>query len=138
MKPIPMRKNLVLHFLFIALLCSSFTTGMPGSAEAPACEIMKNGTFDYVGIPHSEAYIVIEGDQHAEYYQDGKYYVKSRLEWIDECTFQTTVERITVPEFSFGLGDHMTIKITKVKKGIIEFEGKTDKEEFSGKLKKVE
>lgn len=63
--------------------------------------------------------VVINDSIHMEYIDGGKYFVKSKLEWISDCEYTATVIDFNWPEFSFGIGEKMTTKITKIKKNTV-------------------
>jgi hypothetical protein len=87
--------------------------------KTPDCSVLKNGTFKYMDLPDSTAFIVIKGSEHDEFFQHNKYYIKSKLKWVDDCSYIMTMTEITVPDFPFKQGDMMSVQVDSVENGII-------------------
>ncbi len=59
-------------------------------------------------------YVIINDSIHTEYVKGGKYYIKSKLEWISDCEYNATVIEFTWREFKRPLGEVLNCKIKKV------------------------
>jgi hypothetical protein len=51
---------------------------------------------------------------HTEIHGNGKYFVKSKIEWVSDCEMHMTIVKVTVPGFGYGVGDDFTVKVTKI------------------------
>ncbi len=80
---------------------------------------MKAGTFRYLDNKDSPAYFSIQGNQHKEHHQQGKYTIESEPEWLDDCRYRMTMKRNTFPSFPFKPGDRMTVTLLKVEGNIL-------------------
>lgn len=67
-----------------------------------------------ISIPNG-GYVTINDSIHTEYIEDGKYYIKSKLEWINKCEYNATVTESTWPKFNLPIGEVLNSKIRKVK-----------------------
>lgn len=80
---------------------------------ADNCQILRKGTFKY-GDSSQEIIIKVQGTKHIEYHQNGKYVIESLIEWVNDCEYNMTLKKITIPDFPYGPGDVMNVKIEKV------------------------
>jgi len=78
------------------------------------CTILHEGTFTY-GEGKDLVKVVIDGKDHTEYHDNGKYVIKSELVWVNDCEYNMTMTEVTIPNFPYGSGDVMNVKINKVK-----------------------
>jgi hypothetical protein len=74
-------------------------------------------------------------NEHVEYFDNKKYYIKSKLEWIasDECIM--TLKESNLPDFPFREGTKLHMKISKIKKGKVHYESTLGGRTWSGKMK---
>lgn len=93
--------------LFILLFGSSISQAQ--NAEKIDCTVLKNCQLQYVENEDKTAYIVILNDKHVEYYENGKYYIKSDLKWLNACEYDATMTEITLPNFPFQPGEVMHV-----------------------------
>ncbi|MGL4599162.1 MAG: hypothetical protein ACRCYO_16700 [Bacteroidia bacterium] len=77
------------------------------------CSIMYKGTFIY-GSPADQVKVVIKGKNHTEYHNNGKYVIKSKLNWITDCEYDMVLKKVTIPNFPYQPGDVMNVKIDSV------------------------
>ncbi|MTH14067.1 hypothetical protein [Flavobacterium sp. LC2016-01] len=83
------------------------------------CKILKDIKLKYAHKPDDRSYIIIKDNKHVESLEDGKYFIKSDLEWISDCEYNATMTEITLPNFSFKPGEIMNVKFEKIKDGFI-------------------
>lgn len=119
----------LITFLLCLVIFLSF------SQNANDCKVLKNGRFKYLDAEDTSAYIVITGNDHTEYHANGKYYIKSKLNWISNCEYIMTMTEITIPDFPFHPGDKMRVVIVKVKGDIIYYTATVSDRKWSGRLK---
>jgi len=77
----------------------------------PNCEMMKDGTFINTDQPRTAYYMVVKDGVQTEYVQDGKYYVRSRMEWLTPCSYRSVVAEVTIPGYSVKPGESATTEI---------------------------
>ena len=77
------------------------------------CKIMLKGKFIY-GNSNEIIQVIIDGSKQTEYHNNGKYYIRSKIKWLNDCEYNMTMTAITIPDFPYGVGDKMNIKINKV------------------------
>lgn len=76
------------------------------------CKILHSGTFIYGNTP-DEIKVVIKGKNHIEYHDNGKYIIKSKLDWVSDCEYNMTMTKITIPDFPYAIGEVMNVKVNK-------------------------
>jgi hypothetical protein len=83
------------------------------------CKMLKNAKLRYADAPNRTDYVVINNNKHVEYLENGKYYIKSDLDWINECEYNATMTEITLPNFPFKAGEVMNVKFQKIENGMV-------------------
>lgn len=120
-----------------ALLLSVSLLLMPFIKRQEPCAVMKQGSFKYLDADDTTAYFDITGEKHTEYHQNKKYYIKSDMKWVDDCTYELTMTGITIPNFPFKTGDKMKVEILRVEKDIIFYRSTVMGNSWDGRLKKL-
>ena len=87
------------------------------SQENIDCKFLKHSKLKYTDIQDPTNKIVIDNNSHIEYFENGKYFIKSKLDWVSECEFNATMIEITLPNFPFKPGEVMNVKIVKIENG---------------------
>lgn len=77
----------------------------------PKCNLIKEGKFIKEGDSAKKWNIVIKKDSQREYTNNGKDYIKYKIEFIDDCTFKTTVTGKSDGKNPMRIGDVITNKI---------------------------
>lgn len=111
-----MNKLKLFSTLFLVVVTSVVSAQ---SDTAMNCKILRDIKLKYISGPDSTAYVVIKGNKHAEYLENGKYYIKSDLEWISDCEYKATLTAVTLPGFPFKPGVTMQVKYERIENGII-------------------
>lgn len=124
--------QLVLVLFFTAL--NHFSIGQNSKLD---CSSLKAGTYKYLDIEDTTAYFEINKASHIEYHQSGKYQIKSKLEWLNDCKYAMTMLSSTVPGFPFKPGDIMVVIITKREENIIYYTAEVNKQIWTGRLLKI-
>ncbi len=126
-------KNFLLVFIFFVLL---FSFGFKNNSNPleKDCSMLHKGTFKY-GDTEFTGIIKIKGNKHAEYHD--KYVIKSDLEWVNDCEYNMTITKITVPNFPYGIGDTMNVKIEKIEGDKIFILTTVQDKQWKGSLIKV-
>ncbi|QTE21456.1 hypothetical protein [Polaribacter cellanae] len=78
------------------------------------CSILKNNTFTYKN-RGSKVIVIYKGDKHVEYHNKKKYFIKSDIEWINDCEYYLIIQESTLPNFPFKSGTKMHIKVDKIR-----------------------
>ena len=98
---------------FISAIVLFITFGFTNANKG--CEIMHQGEFTY-GSGNDLVQVEINGEDHIEYHEGKKYYIKSKIKWVNDCEYNMTMTEITIPNFPFKPGDVMNVVIDKIKK----------------------
>lgn len=75
------------------------------------CSIMHDGIFRIADIEENVT-VVIDGSTHFEYYQEG--YLESEINWVNDCEFEMTLKKVTLPNFPFEVGVVMHVRINQI------------------------
>jgi len=59
---------------------------------------VKDIKLKYAHHKDTTSYITIKGNQHVENLEDGKYFIKSELEWLREVEYNAKITEITSPK----------------------------------------
>ncbi len=123
----------------LVLAIAALTLGFTNKAELADivsdedCLILHEGTFKYGDKDH-EVKVVIKGKNHTEYHENGKYVIKSKLEWVNDCEYNMTMTKITIPNFPYGVGDVMNVRINEVVGNEIYYTSRVKEQSWTGKL----
>jgi hypothetical protein len=98
------------------------------------CKILHEGTFKYADIPE-EIIVKIKGAKHTEYH--GKYVIESEINWVNDCEYNMTMTKITVPNFPYGPGEIMNVKIEKTIENEIYYISTVQGKRWRGKFIKI-
>jgi len=127
-------KNVFLFLLFSILV-------FPASAQSDTtnidCAIVKQGRFKYLDIPDTTAYFDLDGEDHTEHHRRGKYYIKSKIKWLDQCRYEMKMIANTLPRFPFKPGDVMIVTIDKIEDNIIYYTSQVGSDSWTGRLIKL-
>ena len=100
------------------------------------CKIAHHGTFVY-GSGSTFVKVIITDKDHTEYHNNGKYYIKSKIKWINDCEFVVTFIDFTVPDFKYTRDDQMHVKVNQIINKEIFFTSTINKKSWNGKLIKI-
>jgi hypothetical protein len=83
------------------------------------CGVLKNCKYKNLDATEdSTAYILASNGINTEYFLKGKYYVRSKVEWLKPCEYRMTVIKSTLPNFPFHPGDTMNVKVDRIDNGL--------------------
>ncbi len=77
----------------------------------PKCHLIREGKFIKEGESVKKWNIVIKKDSQREYYNNSKDYIKYKIEYLDDCTYKTTVTGKSDGKNPIRIGDFMISKI---------------------------
>ncbi|KUJ60528.1 hypothetical protein AR687_17300 [Flavobacteriaceae bacterium CRH] len=104
-------KNILFFFL---LLFSNFSIAQKNiftnPDNKPNCGLMKNGTFLSTQYSFKEYHMVVKNGIQTEYNENGQY-IRSKMEFLNECEYKTTILEVTIPNYFAKRGDILTTKI---------------------------
>jgi hypothetical protein len=100
------------------------------------CRILHKGTFKY-GDSETEIIVKIKGKKHTEYHDNKKYVIESKLEWVNDCEYNMIMKKVTIPDFPYGPGDIMNVKIKSVEGKVIYYTSTVNGQSWNGKLIKI-
>lgn len=124
--------TLSIGLLFLTLL--SFTKTLE---QANDCSILHKGTFIYGNSKHLVK-VIIKEENHIEYHNNGKYYIKSKLDWIDECEYNMTISEVTIPNFPYRKGAIMNVRVNKVVGNKIYYTSTVNGKSWNGVFTKID
>jgi hypothetical protein len=101
------------------------------------CQLLHKGTFKY-GDSKTEIIVKIKGKKHVEYHNEGKYVIESKLDWVNECEYNMTMTKVTIPNFPYGQGDIMNVKVDKVVGTEIYYTSTVNGQSWNGKFIKID
>lgn len=107
------------------------------SVYSQDCKILHRGKFKY-GTEKEEVKVEIKGEDHTELHESGKYFIKSKIEWVNDCEYNMTMTEVTIPNFPYTPGDVMNVKINKVTGKEIFYTSTVKGVSWTGKLTKLE
>ncbi len=128
-----MKKSLLLTIAILSICLMGFNTATITDND---CTILHNGTFVY-GNPGEEIKVVIKGNRHTEYHQNGEYMIKSKIVWTDECEYNMTITKVTIPNFPYQKGDVMNVQVNSVNGNEIYYTSTVQGVSWEGKFTKV-
>ncbi len=97
------------------------------------CKILHEGVFYYES-PKGKVKVIFKGKKHMEYHQGGKYFVKSKLKWVNDCEYNMTLKKTNYPNFPFKKGEIMNVKINKTDTNFIYYTATAKGESWESKF----
>ncbi|MCI2230103.1 hypothetical protein MC378_13070 [Polaribacter sp. MSW13] len=91
-------------------------------------------TYKYKG---DDVLVIFSENEHIEYFNDKKYFIKSTITWTAEDECYMTLQESNLPRFPFKKGIKLKMKIQKVKRGYIYYESTLGGRSWTGKMKKL-
>ena len=89
-------------------------------------------TYKYKG---DDVLVIFRENEHIEYFNNKKYFIKSNLEWTAHNECYMTLKESNLPNFPFKSGAKLHMKITKIKRGYIHYESTLGGRTWTGKMK---
>ncbi|QYK16120.1 hypothetical protein K0U91_13820 [Chryseobacterium chendengshani] len=79
--------------------------------EPAKCHLIRKGKFVKEGTSAKKWHLVIKNDSQREYTNNGKDYIKYKIEFLENCTYKTTVTGKSNGKNTMRLGDVIINKI---------------------------
>lgn len=92
-------------------------------------------TYKYKG---GEVVVVFEGNEHYEFYNNRKHFIKSDLVWTSKKECFMIIKDYNLPNFPFKVGTKMKMKITKKKDGNVYYTTTLGGRTWKGKMKEAQ
>lgn len=108
-----------LYKLFFAIIFLLFSSNSFSQSEEIDCKILKNIKLQYFDAPNREDFVLISNNKHVEYHQNGKYFIKSDLVWINDCEYNAILTDFNLPNFPYTIGEIMNVRFYKIEKKVI-------------------
>ncbi len=124
--------KIFIGIIFLSLL----TINLTYSQSVNNCKILHEGDFIY-GYAENLIKVNIKGSNHIEYHNNGNYYIKSKINWINDCEYNMTIKKVTIPDFPFGKGDVMNVIINKVDGNKIYYTSTVNGQSWNGVFTKI-
>lgn len=106
------------------------------SFKSEISPLLEETTYTYK-YKDKDVLVVITEDEHIEYFNDGKYFIKSSIDWVSDNECYMTLKDANLPNFPFKEGTELKFKITKIKKGKIFYESTLGGRTWTGKMKQL-
>lgn len=159
MKTITMKKISVLLILFVLFACGkdkNDTTEpkivkevlksepknvekdtLPDVVTNAGCAIMREGTFKYKDPDGDDVIVKISGEGVTEEHKKGKYFLMSKIKWINDCEYENMLVMCTIPQFNLEPGTVMEVTIDKVEGRQIYFTATAKGKSYHNVLTKI-
>lgn len=108
------------------------------SDEVTKCENIKEGKFLQQGVPITRWVMTVKDNVQTEYYNEGKDYVRSRLEFIDDCNYKVIVVAKSDEKNPAKLGQVAINKIVATERNLIKIMSECDHKTTEFVFDKVE
>ncbi|KFF16056.1 hypothetical protein [Flavobacterium hydatis] len=103
-------KNIIILFLLFSNVLIAQENIFLDPDKEPNCEELKNGKFASISYSPKEYYMIVKDGIQTEYLENGQY-VKSKMEFLNDCEYKTTILEVTIPNYYAKVGDFLTTKI---------------------------
>jgi hypothetical protein len=107
---------ILISLIGLSLTVKSQVHWLINQDSIPNCSMMQSGKFVYQVTGCNNApgyYFIIDNGIETEYVENGKYYVKSKLDFTSPCEYIITIQEITIPNFHLKVGDKYTVEIVE-------------------------
>ena len=123
-----MKKIYKLLMLFSLTLLMSFSS--------KNCGILKDNTFTYRNSKKT-VIVVFKENKHVEYHNDQEHFIKSDIEWVNDCEYYLIIRESTLPNFPFKMGTKMHIIVNKVRGKKVYYTSSLGGRSWEGRLTKA-
>ncbi len=111
-----MKTFITLIFLSLAGIGYSQTNWLEHPDEVNNCDFVKSGKFvnKETNKSATKGYWIVFKDGYAtEYVENGKFYLKSKIEFTSDCSYKSTVIEVTIPNYPFAVGSTIQSEIVQ-------------------------
>lgn len=100
----------ILVFLLFLIVGFSSTAQQKGND----CSRLKHSRLHFLNSEYVESYVIIDNNQHTEYFDNEGRFIKSELIWVNDCEYNAKIIEINIPDVPFKIGDVLNVKITNI------------------------
>jgi hypothetical protein len=125
-------------FFCAGLLMLAVSGAFCQSYATPDCSSLKKYKLQYLGLKDSSAYVLLSNDSAIEYHNNGRYTIRARVQWVDECEYNMILSSVTIPGFAFHPGDVMNIRIDKIIGDVVYYFSTINGNSWQGKLRIIQ
>ncbi len=101
------------------------------------CKLMHKGKFKYTS-GNEEVIVTISDSNFTESYQEGKYFVKAQLDWLNDCEYNLVITKVNAPGMMYMPGDEINVKFNRVDGKDIYYTATVKRVSWDGKFTKIE
>jgi hypothetical protein len=127
----------IIAFIFILSVALTTMSLHPADTSDVDCNILHKGTFVYADEQNQPVKVVINGKNHTEYHNNGKYYIKSEIKWNNDCEYTAKLVKITLPGFPYKRGTTWKVSVDDIVDNAVFCSGIIDGKSFTSKLIKM-
>ena len=102
----------------------------------PDCNSMRSGTFVNSQYSEQEYHMVVKDGIQIEYIENGQY-IKSKMEFLSECEYKSTIIEVTIPDYFAKPGDSLTTRILETQSNYIKIKSVMFGKEYDFIYKKI-
>ena len=107
-----MKNYSLLILLFVCILSKSQNVHILLEPDNPAnCSIMKQGKFRDFNYDEKDYYMIMNDSIQIEYLENGKKYMRSKVDWLSDCKYKLTTIENTTNNTYFSMGDSTFVEI---------------------------
>lgn len=102
------------------------------------CQNIKAGKFLRVDMPIDKWVMTVQDNIQTEYYNDGKDYVRSRMDFADDCSYKVTIIAKSDENYPVKLGEVMVNRILETDRNFLKLTSEYNNKTSEFILSKVE
>ena len=126
-----MRKGAFFIFLFFTL--ASFAHAQ--RSQGMDCSVLKKYKLQYLSIKDTSAYILLSNDSLEEFHNNGKYSIKAKLDWTNDCEYDMVLSYVNIPNFPYRAGDVMHVMVERIEQDIVYYISTINGNSWEGRLR---
>ena len=111
----------------------SITLLMSFTSTKKDCEILKGNVFTYKNAK-KDVIVVFSENKYIEYHNDQEHFIKSDIEWVNDCEYYLVIKESTLPNFPFKMGTKMHIKVNSVRGKKVYYKATLGGKSWEGRL----
>jgi len=123
-----------MRIIYKLLILFSITLLMSFSSSEE-CGVLRDNTFTYRN-SKKEVIVVFKDNKHIEYHNKKEYFIKSDIEWVNDCEYYLIIKETTLPNFPFKMGTKMHIVVNKVRGKKVYYTSSLGGRSWEGRLTK--
>jgi hypothetical protein len=131
-------KPIVVFLLFLTTTVKAQESIFLSPDSVANCSILLSGAFKSSNTNLRDYRMEVENNVVTEYVSEGKYYVRSKVEYIDKCSYKSTITEVTIPHYNIEIGATMFTQILETQCYFIKIRSKIGNQETVTVLEKIE